>query len=93
MALQKCGEVEMGPLTWLQEVWLSLVTLVINRVAEVGKTADQNDIGDVSVTEAKKVLIECGGDIQKSIAVCVEERKKKVRKSKVAVQWISLSVF
>jgi len=78
IALQKCPESKMEPLMWLRDFWLSMVKLVMNHVSEGGRKADQNDIGDLSMAEAKRALIDSNGDIEKATAVCTKERRRKV---------------
>ncbi|XP_053402115.1 uncharacterized protein LOC123548578 isoform X2 [Mercenaria mercenaria] len=77
IALKHSIENKLRPLDWLKTKWPELIDIVTTMATEKGKTADQNDVGDVSSQEAKQALIKSDGDIDKATQMCVEERIAK----------------
>lgn len=77
----------MSPLDWLQDVWNCMAKLVVNNVSAEGKKAEQNDVGDLSMAEAKRALVACNADIEAATQLCLEERRKKVGFIMIFVSW------
>ena len=58
-------------LDWLFEVWPDIQSEAIKVFAE-------EKMGVLSTDEARDALIACGGDIQKAVRLCAQERQAKV---------------
>lgn len=78
IALKHSVEDKLRPLDWLQTKWLKMIDDVAKMATEKGKGLERNDVGDISNMEAKQALIECGGEIDKAVEKCLEDRKAKV---------------
>ena len=78
IALKHSIEDKQRPLNWLETKWSDLIGTVATMATDEGSMSDQNDVGDISVQEARHALIEHEGDIEKAAKMCAQERKAKV---------------
>ncbi len=72
-------------LDWLFEVWPDIQSEAIKVFAE-------EKMGVLSTDEARDALVACGGDIQKAVRLCAQERQAKVISSGYA-QSVSFYIF
>lgn len=68
------------PIDWLINQWPHLIETVQVLVSTRGKEVpdSRNDIGILSVVEAKEALRTCKGDVWTSVAKAIQQRQQKV---------------
>jgi len=76
IALALCGESQ--PVSWLKENWSNMVDTVVTLATNYGRRRSDNDVGDVTHSEAVHAVLQNQGNIWNSVTECVEQRKRKV---------------
>lgn len=76
IAVERSGDTPVPK--WLREKWMPLVDRVIHTATNQGAQMEQNDVGEISVTESKDALRLNNCDLLKAVRLCVENRKKMV---------------
>lgn len=71
IASNHCDHSPADILQWLTDTWPSMTQFVI-------KVFNEKNIGELSLEEAREVLISCEGDAPKALALSVQERLSKV---------------
>ena len=66
---------------WLEENWRHMLDTVVTLATNYGTERLINDVGSISVLEAKGALRIHKGNIWAAVTECVEGRQKKVWKS------------
>ena len=77
VALTLCGEKD--PLAWLEENWRHMIDTVVTLSTNYGNERLVNDVGTISVIEAKHALRTHKGNIWAAVTECAEQRQKKVK--------------
>ena len=88
-AVRMCLGDQLLPLQWLRQVWVSRVQAVRSKVTKEGKDMSENEVGDLSDTEAKTALKESSGEIQQAVDICTKRRRKLVRVTKCNVDSVN----
>lgn len=68
-----------NPIEWLHTQWPHLVETVQVLVTAQGKEQKENNIGVLSLAEAKEALRSVKGDMWNAVAAAIRRRQQKVR--------------
>ncbi|XP_067001542.2 uncharacterized protein LUBEL isoform X6 [Anabrus simplex] len=75
VAMSHCGD--KNPITWLQENWRNMIDTVVTLATNYGHERKENNIGTISVAEARDALRLHKGNVWSAVTECVEQRQKK----------------
>ncbi|GFY59987.1 e3 ubiquitin-protein ligase RNF31, partial [Trichonephila inaurata madagascariensis] len=76
VAYLHCGRE--NPVFWLEDNWSSMIKNVIALAAKYGEDNEENDVGTITVSEAKEALHIHRGDIWDAVTECIENRQRKI---------------
>lgn len=68
-----------NPIEWLKTQWPHLVETVLVLATTQGKELNENNIGVLTVAEAKEALRLAKGDAWNAVAIAIQRRQQKVR--------------
>jgi len=74
--MNHCGE--KNPIDWLKENWRNMIDTVVTLATNYGHERKENNIGTISVSEARDALRLHKGNVWTAVTECVEQRQKKV---------------
>lgn len=77
--MNHCGE--KNPIDWLKENWRNMIDTVVTLATNYGHERKENNIGTISVSEARDALRLHKGNVWTAVTECVEQRQKKVKLS------------
>jgi E3 ubiquitin-protein ligase RNF31 len=77
--MNHCGE--KNPIDWLKENWCNMIDTVVTLATNYGHERKENNIGTISVSEARDALRLHKGNVWTAVTECVEQRQKKVKLS------------
>ncbi|CAG2059673.1 unnamed protein product, partial [Timema podura] len=75
VAMSHCGD--KSPILWLQENWRNMIDTVVTLATNYGHERKENNIGTISVQEARDALRLHKGNVWAAVTECVEQRQKK----------------
>ncbi|KAJ8888806.1 hypothetical protein PR048_008298 [Dryococelus australis] len=75
VAMSHCGD--KSPVQWLQDNWRNMIDTVVTLATNYGHERKENNVGTVSVKEARDALRQHKGNIWAAVTECVEQRQKK----------------
>lgn len=78
VGIRMCGD--KNPIKWLQENWLSMIETVQTLSTKYGyeKGIENNDVGTISIDEAKESIRANRGNVWAAVTDCVDQRRRKV---------------
>jgi E3 ubiquitin-protein ligase RNF31 len=76
VAMNHCGD--KNPIDWLRENWRNMIDTVVTLATNYGHERKENNIGTISVSEARDALRLHKGNVWAAVTECVEQRQKKV---------------
>lgn len=74
--MNHCGD--KNPIDWLKENWRNMIDTVVTLATNYGHERKENNIGTISVSEARDALRLHKGNVWAAVTECVEQRQKKV---------------
>ncbi|KAJ9596170.1 hypothetical protein L9F63_027208, partial [Diploptera punctata] len=75
VAMNHCGD--KSPIDWLKENWRNMIDTVVTLATNYGHERKENNIGTISVSEARDALRMHKGNVWAAVTECVEQRQKK----------------
>ncbi|PNF20071.1 hypothetical protein B7P43_G05255 [Cryptotermes secundus] len=75
VAMNHCGD--KNPIDWLKENWRNMIDTVVTLATNYGHERKENNIGTISVPEARDALRLHRGNVWAAVTECVEQRQKK----------------
>ncbi|KDR18370.1 RING finger protein 31 [Zootermopsis nevadensis] len=75
VAMNHCGD--KNPVDWLRENWRNMIDTVVTLATNYGHERKENNIGTISVPEARDALRLHKGNVWAAVTECVEQRQKK----------------
>ncbi|XP_069698159.1 uncharacterized protein LUBEL isoform X1 [Periplaneta americana] len=75
VAMNHCGD--KSPIEWLKDNWRNMIDTVVTLATNYGHERKENNIGTISVTEARDALRLHKGNVWAAVTECVEQRQKK----------------
>ncbi|GLG99758.1 Potential E3 ubiquitin-protein ligase ariadne-1 [Gryllus bimaculatus] len=75
VAMNHCGD--KNPVQWLQDNWRNMIDTVVTLATNYGHERKENNIGTISIAEAREALRLHKGNVWSAVTECVEQRQKK----------------